>query len=1139
MSRSPGPPADDDRDLAEDVPETTFRPGDLLCDRFRVVRFIARGGMGEVYEADDLELKERIALKAIRPDIAAEERVNQRFRREVQLARRVTHPNICRVFDLFQHQSANSRQPATLFVTMELLQGETLSQRLKREGRLSPEAARPIVEQMSAALSSAHAAGVIHRDFKSSNVMLTTSDVPGAPPRVVVTDFGLAFNATDSGRVSRAASMSLTGEILGTPDYMAPEQVEGGVVTPATDIYALGIVMYEMVTGVRPFTADTPIQSALKRISGPPPTAPREIVDGLSASWNGAIMRCLARYPASRFSDAQDVVRAIERSHSLARRGARWVAAILILAAAGGLGAVIVQQLQQRAVSPLGSAADVPALRQAVAVLGFRNLAGRQDAQWLSTAFAEMLTTELGAGSVLRTIPGENVDRMKVELALGDADAYGADTLARIQRNLGADIVVFGSYVAVGGGDAANVRLDIRLQRSSGDTVAVVSESGTVGEILTLVSRAGAQMRQQLGVTTLLAGDAASVRATQPSSADVARLYSQGLARLRRFDALGARDVLEQAVAADASFPLTHSALARAWAALGYDARAREEAERAFTLGTNLGRADKLIVEGTYREMTSAWTEAVSIWQTLSTFFPDDIEFVLRLANAQIASGAPKVALQTIERFRTQFPALADPRLDLAEANAAEILSDFKRMQAAGSAAVTTAQAQGATLLVAAARLREGGALLRQGQRDLAIKHFQEARQLYARAGDRAAEARALNNLAGALSDGPGADKAVAMYEQGLATARAIGEQNLVARFLNNLAIQKRRAGDFQASLTMNQESLAIRREIGDRANELISLNNIGNVLLDLGDLDGAAQHYQQSAEMSRAIGDRRGLARALYNAAEALRLQGEVARARAVGEEALQIRRGIDDPASVATSLFGLGHTADLQGDLPTARRLLTEVLAMERKLDRQRPIAYALYQLGEVALVEGNFAEAKRLHEEALALRITIGEQQTASESRAALAVLALEEGRSADAERMSNEAAAAFEAEKARGNEASARAIRALALARLGKRAQAERDLTRARALSRDLQNVIARFPVQIVTATLEADTNPLAARRALEAIREDAVRRGMPRFEYMARRAMVEIEQRTSLATAAESLAQLRADARGKGFLLFAR
>jgi tetratricopeptide (TPR) repeat protein len=725
---------------------------------------------------------------------------------------------------------------------------------------------------------------------------------------------------------------------------------------------------------------------------------------------------------------------------------------------------------------------------------------------------------------------------MKTDLALAEADTYASETLTRIRRNLGADLVVTGSYVTVGAGDASTLRVDIRLQDSrQGETVSLVSEMGRITELLDVVSRVGARLRDRLGVQ---AADA-SARASQPGSSEVARLYAEGLRRLRQFDALGARSLFEQAIKTDPRFPLAHSALANTWSQLGYDSRAKDASARAFELSANLPRADRLLVEGTYREMSSAWTEAIAIWQTLATFFPDDVEHALRLANAQISSGAARDGLATVERFRKRFPKTSDPRLDLAEAQAAETLSDFKRMQAAAAAAGAAGEALGARLLVAGARLREGGATLRQGQTERAVQLFEEARAIYAAAGDRAGVARTLNNLASAISDGPDTKRTRALYEEGLTIARTIGEQDLVARFLNNIAIQERRAGNLQASLKMNQDSLAIRREIGDRTNAAISLNNIGNVLLDLGDLQGASRHYEESAAMSREMGDRRGLARALYNAAESLKLQGEIARSRTTYTESLTIRRSIDDPASVATSLYGVGHIAAVQGDLPAAEQRLTEALEMDRRFDRRRPMAYSTYQLGEVALVRGDLTLAKQRHNDALAIRTALGEKGTAAESRSALAAIALEEGRAAEAEKLAKEAAAVFAGQSAPDNEAMARATLAVAMLTQGRQAVAAREIERAQALIKSPQHVLARLPVTIAAARVISHTDSSAALKSLEAIRMEAVQRGIPRAEFDARRAIAEIEGRRSLSAGATLSESLRKDAKARGFGLYAR
>ncbi len=278
-----------------------FAPETLLAQRFRIVRFIARGGMGEVYEAEDRVLGERVALKTIRSDVANDQRSMERFLREVHLSRSVTHPNVCRIFDVFHHENVT-------FLTMELLPGETLAERLHRSGRIVPAEALPLVEQMAGALGAAHEAGVIHRDFKSGNVMLVPDERRPGGIRVVVTDFGLA-RSSRPGRQS-AAPLTETEAVLGTPDYMAPEQIEGKDLTPAADVYALGIVMYEMVTGEPPFQGDTPLSVALKKLKEAAPS-PRSGAPDLPPVWDRAILRCLERNPGDRYATTADLVRAL------------------------------------------------------------------------------------------------------------------------------------------------------------------------------------------------------------------------------------------------------------------------------------------------------------------------------------------------------------------------------------------------------------------------------------------------------------------------------------------------------------------------------------------------------------------------------------------------------------------------------------------------------------------------------------------------------------------------------------------------------------------------------------------------------------------------------------------------------------
>lgn len=287
--------------------EFVFEPGALVARRYRVERFLARGAMGEVYKALDLEFDTPVALKVIRGERAYDENALRRFKREVALCRRVTHPNVGRIFDVSYHDGRGGRP--LIFLTMELILGESLAARIAR-GPVTGVDARAVAAQMAVALDAAHEVGVVHRDFKSANVMLVPANGGELPIRAVVTDFGLARAVGDD---HPHGSLSEGVRLLGSPSYMAPEQVRGETAGPRADIYAFGVVLFEMCTGALPFTGETALATALKRLSEDPAT-PRALAPDLAPGWEDAILQCLERDPERRPARATEVITMLDAS---------------------------------------------------------------------------------------------------------------------------------------------------------------------------------------------------------------------------------------------------------------------------------------------------------------------------------------------------------------------------------------------------------------------------------------------------------------------------------------------------------------------------------------------------------------------------------------------------------------------------------------------------------------------------------------------------------------------------------------------------------------------------------------------------------------------------------------------------------
>jgi DNA-binding winged helix-turn-helix (wHTH) protein/tetratricopeptide (TPR) repeat protein/TolB-like protein len=741
---------------------------------------------------------------------------------------------------------------------------------------------------------------------------------------------------------------------------------------------------------------------------------------------------------------------------------------ILAAAAAAVLSLFAYERLHQPVV--LGGSSALVNPRASVAVLGFTNLSGDPREAWLSTAFSDWLTTELTAGEQLRAIPAETIARMRMELALPEVDSLGRESLIRIRRNLGTDYVVAGSYAHLGDKTDGPLRLDLRLQDTrSGETVGAISETGTPERLLDLVSRAGERLREKLGVRAVTREEAAEVATAVPLKSETAKLYSEGRAKLRTFDALSARNLLSEAVRVEPNYALSHAALATAWSRLGYDENAKAEAKKAFDLSGNLSRADRLLTEGLYREMSLDWEKAIEINRALFEFFPDNLDYGLALANLQVQANRWKEALKSIEALRElPSPLGDDPRIDLVEGYAARSLGDGKRADASIARGAEKARASGASLVLARARLDQAWTYENLGRFSEVAAAVGEAKQLYVAANDR----------------------------RGLADATTIG------------AIALRNEGDYLGAKKAYEEAQSLYRQIGYRSGLAGENDNIGDTLIYLGDLTGALRSYQVAEAIYEEIGDRNGQALAKNGLGDVFLALGNLEKAKEMYKGSLEICLQIGNRGRQAEALAGIGQVHRVEGDLEQARREETEARAIFEEIGDKNEVAHVDLALAEVLMDGGSYAQARASATQAAQ---TFEKTRAAGDEAAAHLLLAetlLAEGRTTESRKSVDEVMSVAGKTHNRGLELSAALVAARVRAASGNSADVQASIDGlSRVVAEATAEKFARLAIEARLAMGEIQVNfgdRAAGRAILETLQKESSNQG---FLVISRRAAV--------------------------------
>ena len=1117
--------------------------GRRLAD-YELVERIGEGGMGAVYRARSAS-GELVAIKLIKRGMDTEA-ILRRFQNERRILAAMDHANIARWLD------AGTTDEGLPYFVMEYIAGRPLNEYCDAE-RLTVDGRLRLFQQICSAVECAHKIQVIHRDIKPENILVT----PAGEPKLL--DFGIA-KILDRDLIAASEDVTITLGSVMTPRYASPEQARGGLLTFASDIYSLGVLLYELLTGRSPYRlAEQSAQALVDAIRHQYPelpsaaashpdsaetasrqrsTTPASLRSSLAGNLDAIVLKALEKDPRRRFSSAAefsaDIGRHLEgraiRSRRSRLRGPLlslgvWpraaIAAVLLLALLSA-GALLFRRHAARIAG-----------RPSVAVLGFENLSRQPSTEWMGTALTEMLSTELAAGGRLRTVPGELVSRVKFELALPNAQTFATDTLTRLRRSLSADYVVLGSYLALGDAGAQAVRLDLRLQDTrTGEVVTSVSETRRSSELLPLVARTGALLRDQLGAGEVLSADAGTLRRTLPQSGEAARNYSEGLERLRRFDTLAARDLLRNAVATAPDHALSHAALAAASSLLGYDVEARDEARKALELSSELSREERLSIQGRFFESTRAWDKAVETYGMLRHDFPDNVEYGLQLAAAQTSAGQSGAALETVSSLRVLRSAAEDPRVDLAEAEAALASSNLPLARAAARHAAESGASQGLRILAARARLLECRIFSAMGDPQRALAAAGASQTLYRDAGHRQGIAWAIIEAGGVLTQLGDVAGARARYEESLAVCRTIGDQNCIGTDLDSLGVLRRRQGDLQGALEMHRQAIEIRRAVGDRAGVASALYNVGNVLEVIGDLPHAEAAEAEALDLRRQLADGRGAALTMSRLANIRRRLGALEEARKSNEQALSQLRGIGDRGGAAMALFNLGLVLYDEGNLARSRTVFQEALAIRREQKDKNNTAQVLAALALVSLAEGKTTEAHSQIAESIATREQLGEIVSVAQSKLVLADILLEERHLGTAEDTARDAAGRFRTVHAGASEAEAElALARTQLAQRNPRAAAE-SIARATMLLNGSKDVLLVLSRNLVLARTEfALGRQQAGTRILERTLASATQLGLPGTQFEARLALAENGTGTAEA--------LSSDARSAGYLRIAQ
>ncbi len=606
-----------------ETPTRKLALGSIFAERYEILEELGKGGMGEVYKVRDNTLDEEMALKVLKPEIAADKDIIERFKNELKLARKIGHRNVCRMFDLNEEEE-------TPYITMEYVKGEDLKSFIRNKEKLKEEELIALAMQVCEGLAEAHRLGVVHRDLKPQNIMIDEKN------NAKVMDFGIA-------RSVEASGITQSGVMIGTPDYMSPEQAEGEEADQRSDIYALGVILYEMVTGSVPFKGDTAFSVALKHKTKLP-SDPRKLNPEISESLSRLILVCMEKERERRYQTAEALLadlRNIEDGLPLGTkirpRRETFTSALIrkklfipaVVVALAIIAVVIWQLLPQKEAIPL-----TPSDKSSLAVMYFKNNTGDESLDHWRTMLSDLLIQDLFQSKYIRVLSEGHLLNILEELNQTDARSYSSKVLQEVAVRGRVNHILQGNYAKAGD----IIRINVTLQDAA--TLELIASEGVEGKgqesIFTMVDELTKRVKTHFQLSEEeIAGDIdREVGQITTSHPEAYEYYCEGMIHQSKGDHRKSIQSMERALAIDPEFAMAYRSMAWSYSALGYrSSKWPEYLQKALELSDRLSDRERYLIQGDLlMSSVRAYDEAIETYNKLLKLYPEDVSGNINLA---------------------------------------------------------------------------------------------------------------------------------------------------------------------------------------------------------------------------------------------------------------------------------------------------------------------------------------------------------------------------------------------------------------------------------------------------------------------------------------------------------------------------